>query len=677
MGTTITKDGTSALANDILTLYNDWRTDRQPIQEKWERSRENYLGISLAKWKSEEAKEDWQSDTHINMTKQKVSTAVAIVLVNMMQGGQINFNLLPSAWDKLTFQMVPQQIEELTRMAIRNMKLHMEQQLTETHADRAFIKNVICCGLYGETVAKRVIGDVTRSGWRPREMPGITDLTGIPFDQIPFEPYTEKKQSIFWDYRPLWNIFRDLEDEDPRTSHGWIDRDLVAPFWLNAKKGKKYWIEDEIEEALREAKSTANQSNAAIQEEERDSLAPNLRNLTFRKRTIRYLEFWGRMPTDDVELFEAQMKEGGNLTNDISSIKYDNTDEEMGEYTEIVCGVAGRRIVMFARSEPKLRPFERAVWEDQIDEVSGSGIADNLKPTQLVLNGAIRAFEDNKKLSGNVILAVKERLLDHMPETLKPGAKVLISEEADDVRQAIQPVIVPDVGETLISLISIMERYGDEDSMIPKIQQGITSQNKETAFEVGQRLEASGNYIAMVIRNLDEQLVEPMITAYYDRNMRDPNIKIGKGPYTVKALGYSSFQNRFIQVTKLQQFLSMLLANPEVAAKYDIDKVISTIGASLDVDTANFEKPPEQIQQEQQFRQQIMQQQAATEQAKAEADIAKTQADAKKSESDAIAQQEKLKNDRAKLVLELEKVKQGQAGAAPATGANGGQIITG
>lgn len=670
-----TNDGTTTLAQKIINQYIDWRTDRKTLQDKWEKSRENFLGINLDTWKKKEGKTDeaWRSDTHINMTRQKVSTAVAMVLVNMMQGGKINFDLLPSAWDKLTFQYLPQEIQEMTKMAIRNMKRQIEQQLTETNADRSFMRNVLSCALYGETVSKRVVGEVSRSGWRPKEIPGITNLTSIPMDQIPYEPYTEDKKTLFWEYRPIWNIFRDLEEDDPRKSHGWIDRDLKEPHWLAGKKGQKFWIDSEIDKVLKEAQSTGQTNTNSIQEEDINSLPPHLRNIQHRKKTIRILEYWGRMPTSDVKAFEEWIKA---LKKDPeapapSHTSMDNEDEAMGKYEEVFAVVAGTRIVAFAKTKTEDRPFERAVWDDQLEETSGSGVADNMKATQLTLNGAIRAFEDNKKLSGNVITALKRRLIDKMDKTLGPGSVVEISEDCDDVRQAIQPIVIPDVGATLLDLISLMEKYADDDSMIPKIQQGISSQGKETAFEVNQRLEASGNYIAGVIRNIDEHLVEPNITAYYNRNMKDPDVKMGKGSYTVKALGYSSFQNRFVLVTKLQQFLNLLLANEQIAIKYDLDKLIARMGASLDVDTTEFEKSPEQLQAEQQFQQQLAMEQAQLAKAEAEANVTKTMAEAQAKQAETVIKQEQLKNDRAKIVLEMEKVKQGSQ-PAPATGAQGG-----
>ena len=120
------------------------------------------------------------------------------------------------------------------------------------------------------------------------------------------------------------------------------------------------------------------------------------------------------------------------------------------------------------------------MWEIDLDGISGTGVADNVESVQMVLNGMVRAFEDNKKLAANVIVAIKKALLLEWSGTFKPGELIEVAEEAKSAAEAIQQIIIQDVGETLLSGIALMERYAEEGSMLPKILQG-------TAFEKQKR----------------------------------------------------------------------------------------------------------------------------------------------------------------------------------------------
>jgi len=96
-------------------------------------------------------------------------------------------------------------------------------------------------------------------------------------------------------------------------------------------------------------------------------------------------------------------------------------------------------------------------------------VADNCKEMHMVLNGTFRAIEDNEKLSVNVILAMKERYLLNVPNDIMPGLKLLLKEECDDARKAIQSVVIPSVTGPLMQLLGLVQKFLDDDSMVPRI----------------------------------------------------------------------------------------------------------------------------------------------------------------------------------------------------------------
>jgi len=72
---------------------------------------------------------------------------------------------------------------------------------------------------------------------------------------------------------------------------------------MKQKKGKPFFIDEAIDEVVSKKSVIQNQPI-----EQDGSLPPRLRDIQYRKNTIRYLEFWGRVPKEDAREFEEQLK---------------------------------------------------------------------------------------------------------------------------------------------------------------------------------------------------------------------------------------------------------------------------------------------------------------------------------------------------------------------------------
>ena len=124
------------------------------------------------------------------------------------------------------------------------------------------------------------------------------------------------------------------------------------------------------------------------------------------------------------------------------------------------------------------------------------------------------------------------------------------------------------------------------------------------AFVAARQLEQAGKYIGSVVRNIDTGLIEPLVEAFYDFNMNDPNVLLGKGSYVVKALGFTSFQDRVERITKLQQNLQLILSDPDLKAQSKLRWYLEEIAKALDLDPDQALKSPAETAQEQQQEQQ-------------------------------------------------------------------------
>jgi len=634
----------SDLAAFISNLYTHWKQNRSVLQDKWNSNNAAFRGVSEYKWKAKEG-EGWRSNTFINVTKQKVVSACALVIDMLLAGGKIPFMLKPSPWDDIQLEELPPEDQEETKKTIDDMRRMIEQQLLDCNADRALMKNILSEAVYGETVAKLIVHEVKREKWQSNLRLGeqVTDVGRVPVEYKSFEKVTESNMAPGWEFFPIWDFFRDMETDDLKAGAGCIHRQLVSPYWLRQKKGRPFYVDANIDTAI----SRAGQSDTGTTQPEQDpaSLSPSMRDIKFRQNTILYLEFWGRIPRGTIEAFETEMFTG----TEVPSVVFNEQDNSGDEIEVMVC-VAGDQVVRYVRTTADERPFFRGVWEDSLDGQGAIGVADNAANAQFILNGAIRAYEDNKKLSANVITVVKRRYLERDLKELTPGMIIDASEDCDDAKKAIMPIVIPDVGESLLNLIALAEKYADMDTLIPKLTQGLDVKEPQMrAYVAQQQVEKSGKYIGQVIRNNDESLIEPIVEAFYDYNMQDPSTVKGKGSYIVKALGFTSYQDRIERIEKLKSMLTLVLSSPELMAESKMRWYLEEIAKALDMD------PEQAIKSEQEKQQEVQPDplvQAQTAKLNAEAERANADAQAKIAGTQTGA--EKLVLERAKVVHEME-----------------------
>jgi len=578
------------------TLFDNWKKERQGIEIEMQTNLDAFNAVVTGDfWKQGEA-EGWRSDTFVQITKMKVMTAYSMVIDILLQGGKIPFTLKSSPWDMVVLEDLPIEQRNQIEDAMDDMKGLIQQQLVDCHADRQLMKTVMSAAIYGETYAKYYVHEVERTGFQ--------EANGQ------WEPYRNTVTSPAFEYVSNWAIYRDLETEDLQAGQGIIQRSMISPYELRQKMGGDgYWIDDAIMRAIAEADEPSQTQGST----DTSALPPGLRNIQHRHKTMEGMEFWGRVPRILVEQFEADI-ERKSATKEASIQMFDFLDyEHDGDEVEIMAVMADDEIVRYSRNKPDSRPYYRTVWEIALDETSGTGIPKNLRSVQKVINGGVRAFEDNKKLSANVMAAVKRQYIPNWDGAFKPGLEIELSDECDDARKAIQQVIIQDVGQTLLDLIGIFERYADEASQLPKIMQGVThdKQRPDTLGEMNMLQANAGKYLGGVIKNFDEGLIEPVVTDFYKYNMADPEIQKGKGNYIAKPLGFTSFQNQVVRLQKLMQGLNLVMSSEVLLAETKVKEVLEEIWKAFDIDAGQVMKTPEEKQAEAQ--------QAAEMQAQAEA----------------------------------------------------------
>ncbi len=587
-------------------LFDEFKRNREDLEVKYRKNWNAFNSISETEWKKDEGK-DWRSNTFIQVTKMKVLAAYSMVLDMFMQGGKIPFTLVPSPWDNVVLEDLPDDERESVEDTIDDAKHNIDQQFADCNADIEFGKCIMSGALYGETFAKGYVHEIERKGYKPVNYApeGLQDPTG---QHVRYEKYSEKKNAPAFRYSSVWNVFRDYETDDLQAGAGIIDREMMSAYDLNSKKGGPFWIDSAITDAIKAAVPPGASSHAG---EDTDRLPPGMRDIKSRKKTIETLECWCRVPRSVAEDFEQNHlkgKAGKSSWWDFAEFEND------GDEVEIVAVVADNEVVRYVRNEGK-RLWYRAKWEDKLDHYECTGVADNVQDVQQVLNGMVRAFEDNIKLIANVIIAIKKRMLapDALQDGIKPGEQIEIAEEVDDARKAIQQITIQDITGSLLNGIPMFERYADEGSMIPKIMQGVVAEKHkpDTLGEMNMLQQNSGRYLGSVIKNYDDGLVEPIVRDFFDYNMEDPEVQKGKGNFIAQALGFTSFQDRIMKLQKLLQFLGLTSESEILATEVKFRDLLGDVAKALDLDPDQVMKSTEEKQEEQEQAQAMAEQQQA------------------------------------------------------------------
>ena len=634
------RDYTTALAEFVWKSINKWAKQKKDSGLEAKLSM-NYEAVTnqdfrLKKWKKKEA-EGWRSTTWIGYIRVKIWTFYSILLDTVMRAGKIPFDLTPTAYEEYEDQMM---IEDRDKR-IERMKEKIESQLEKRKADREYMKKWLSGGYYGMAFSEFNIESISWSEFKPVDM----GLSGAEQYMSPeetgqfrrFELETVEEDVPGHRYVSVWNMVWDMEAESLQDGEGYAEYIKSSPYDLRQLDGPGY-IAEAVERTIKESNKGDSAADVKISEK------PGRERLRDQKKKINRFKYYMRAPRALVEDFERSLKKKGQDPMALNLLQDYEDAENSGDDVEIMGEIADKEIIRHIRNNTGKRPHHKWVLEMDLDDSTGRGIADNMEGVQAALVGMIRAFEDNKKLSANVTAAVKKRYFMNPSQldSVDPGKLYDIADSCDDVRKAIMPIIYPDVGETLMSGISLMMQLKDDVSMIPTILQGfnLPKHQPDTAYEMRQLTENAGKYIGQAIRNNDEMFIEPELNDIYDYNMLYDNDESIKCSCKVNANGFTSFQNKEIRGARMQQVLGMILSSEYLLPEVKIRPHLDVIYEAMDEDPEKYllseEEKQERMEAEamaqEQARQQLMEEEAMKQQVEAQSQAQKITGEMEKAE---------------------------------------------
>ncbi len=668
----------SSLKEFLLETFRDYETNREILESKWRKNWTAYKTIpgleldqrtGLGNKNSEEDSKDWRSKTVADITRVKVTAGSILVSDVLLSNGEIPLMLkenrhigdvigsVMNSFGRAGESQDMGGIGDVARVnenVLRMTKL-VQEQMKRGGAEKALRQAILSAAIYGEGIS-RAVSDTFR--FQSYEMSGngqwIQQM--IEDDGLRMEPVS------------VWDFFTEIENHDIQRNAGLFQRTMMSRLDVLEKFQNDPLVRKEKLERIKRRQEENGSSYGASYKNE----SPAAQLVNRRKKDLKVLEFWGRAPESLVRNAEAESSRVGSILF--------SSDSKEERQCEIMAVLVDDELIKFARVEEMSRPYFRVWWEEGMDDISGQSVADNVAVMQESLNSFMRSFEDNKKLSSNVILAMKRSMIEQESNhgELIPGKVFYLDESARNASEAIQAITIPDTGSTLRDGIALYEERGNNNSMIPEIAYGIAPAGDATATEVQTRNEKAGKYISDIVKGFDANWIEPAGKFFYNWNMLDERVPESfKGAYDVQALGFHSYQDKILRMNRIRDMLNIALSTPELLRKLNLNALLTEWMKANELDPDTFlhseeyeedsifnaivQQTEERFQAMEQTIQQVIKELPSLSKAsELEADreiaeIRKIEAETEKIKGETLNAVDKARNERAKVIADIEK----------------------
>ena len=409
----------------------------------------------------------------------------------------------------------------------------------------------------------------------------------------------------YFEHGPTMDVYPDPEAADTQSGLGVYWSSWKQPHEVKAWRGMDGYNAEAIDYALTQETRSSSAQGSDITKD----LRANVYRFSADGR-IRVLRYFGRVDAEALAAWTGEQLPEGH-------------DE--GDTVEAIVIMAGGVVVKADRSPYKHghRPAWRAVYEEAEHEFWGVGIAENNDPHQRVVNAAFRLYIEGKAFALLKTFSADAAAFEPGEDfKLFPGKRFKMKRglTPEERKTALLWHDVIDVTQGWENVISMSERFSDDDTGITKYTQGSDAGHlNQTATGISMIMNAGSLPMKEVIQNIDEMWIERMIDGLIDWNMQhlDPETvrvllgdahaqrwaeiqQFGKTSFMAwKATGSSTFMTKEILMQKLQGFLQLCLASPLTADKVDTRELLEQVWEAGEVGRESPVLDEETLQQRQ------------------------------------------------------------------------------
>lgn len=595
---------TNSLAQYLQELGKKWSDARKKnLEPAWNRNFKMIKGEDpFPEFKKDDGGKtkgkEWMANFVINITRVKIFSVLGMLVDILLPDSRLPFTL---ELDEADLEGLGDEERKEAENARDKMRKEIRKQLSLRKADRQAKKKLLSLLYYGICWSKYNIKQIKKKGYQQANInPNIYYLDPSYAPQAEWKPYTKTVNVPGHDFRSVWSIFWDMEVDFDKLEEGQgvFEQQMICTYELKQKAKKRGYIPDAVQKVIGEWEKEKLPQDTA-------TLRPGEREIAHRTRNIVNREWWVRIPKGLVDQFEKE-ELGSVRKGEESTINLGYTEKETGDEVHLLVETANDEIIKYSRRKDSKIPLKMNIWEENIDEPNNPAraIPDNMVDVQQLMTGLYRGLIDNLKLAANVIVALKRKFLQDPSQIeggIYPGLEIDISDDCKSASDAIQQVVLQDVGGSYINGIGLTDRLKDLLSMVPEILQGfvLPKHKADTAYEVSQMMENAGKYVGQGIRNYDDYMIEPEIEDIYDFNMMDPDFDpVAKGNYRCVPGGFINYKNRILTIQQLEKLVTIVLSHELLAKEAKFRPYLEEIHRNMGFEPDKFLKSEEEKKKE-------------------------------------------------------------------------------
>jgi hypothetical protein len=336
----------------------------------------------------------------------------------------------------------------------------------------------------------------------------------------------------------VWNFFPDPScGEDIHNGSYTFERDLLSPRSLNDLIGQEGYLESQIVKVIKEGAGKCLVNNSSS---------------TDKKKQFEVWYYYGEMSREELEPAYAsgELPEGQDRFYVLATMVNDSV---------IKAVLNPMKSGMF--------PYQVMTWSRRANSWTGVGVAEQADMPQVTLNAATRSLLNNAGLSSGVQIVIDPTAITPANHQWKiePNKIWLKTDDANQrsVSDLFAVMPFPNIGAQLMDIITYAFKLAEESTSIPLITQGQTG---ATTPETLGAVQLQNNNAATLLRSVgykfDDNVTEPMINAFYEWLLLDPDVPDEeKGDFKIMAKGSSAMVERAINEITLSGMAQMVL-NP-------------------------------------------------------------------------------------------------------------------
>jgi hypothetical protein len=446
--------------------------------------------------------------------------------------------------------------------AARRMEKLIHDQIEESNGSSEIRNSLFEASLFGTGIIKGPFNfSKTLNRWEENESGNRT-----------YTPLVVRVPRI--EFVSIWDFFPDPNATNIAECEYIFHRHKMNRTQLRSLAKLPYFNKDAIREALEIGPDY-------VEKDYETALKDDQRTEANGSEQFEVLEYWGVMDA------EYARQVGMDIPEEI-----DNLDEV--QINAWICNGKMLRAVINPFTPFRL-PYHSFPYERNPYSFFGIGVAENMDDSQKIMNGHARMAIDNLALSGSLVFDVDETaLVGGQSMEIYPGK--IFRRQAGVPGQAINGLKFPNTSQENMMMFDKFRQLADEQTGIPSYSHGQTGVQSmtRTASGMSMLLGAASLNIKTVIKNLDDFLLKPMGEAYFQWNMQFLEAQLGvKGDLEVKATGTNSLMQKEVRSQRLTMFLQTA-QNPAIAPFIKMNKLISELAYSLDLDPEELINDPEE-----------------------------------------------------------------------------------